>query len=196
MNWINQPYLYQLFHPWHWLTYGQNAAAAGFIGLAAYVAYTRRMMVAAEETRRLSLTPHLLAEISDKMGPLQFEITNVAGPAVRCEIWLQKVSAYFTLTGHRLIRKPNVEIYENKPSITQASPIYIPIMLEAHVLYVIDCHDTASGDYQLQILQARDNDGRTLIHNIFVVPDTFLPFWKRWINRLRQKRQLRQLARR
>jgi hypothetical protein len=27
----NQPYLYQLLHPWHWLTYGQNATAIGIV---------------------------------------------------------------------------------------------------------------------------------------------------------------------
>ena len=43
--------VYQVLHPWHWLTYGQNAAAVaalaavvGFIVLFFYTLYTRRMM--------------------------------------------------------------------------------------------------------------------------------------------------------
>ncbi|MBB5066014.1 hypothetical protein [Granulicella mallensis] len=28
---VQHPYLYQLQHPWHWLTYGQNATALGII---------------------------------------------------------------------------------------------------------------------------------------------------------------------
>jgi hypothetical protein len=29
MDWTSHPNLYQLCHPWHWLTYGQNAIALG-----------------------------------------------------------------------------------------------------------------------------------------------------------------------
>jgi hypothetical protein len=63
------PFWYQVLHPWHWLTYSQNAAAVqavgallGFILLWRYTVYIRRMMELAELTRRASLTPIFTAK--------------------------------------------------------------------------------------------------------------------------------------
>lgn len=60
---------YQLLHPWHWLTYGQNATAfaalvalAGLVGLYFYTRYTRRMMQVQEATARASIRPILVAQ--------------------------------------------------------------------------------------------------------------------------------------
>jgi hypothetical protein len=71
--------IYQLHHPWHWLTYGQNAtalaavaAAVGLIGLFFYTRYTRRMMRLQEQTSRASITPVLLSR-----GGVQFKPTSV-----------------------------------------------------------------------------------------------------------------------
>src|ERR1019366_4887010 len=57
------PWLYQVTHPWHWLTYGQNAAGLqalcaflALIGLIFYTLYTRRMMMLGELTRRAAIT--------------------------------------------------------------------------------------------------------------------------------------------
>lgn len=68
---------YQLLHPWHWLTYGQNATALGavvaclgFIGLIFYTLYTRRMMKLGENTRRAAITPVLISR-----GGVQFDAT-------------------------------------------------------------------------------------------------------------------------
>ena len=105
MNWAAHPILYQLTHWWHWLTYGQNTAALGLIGLGFYTYYTQRMMKAAEETRRLSLTPFLVAEVRLDFQPPMILVTNVAAPAVRCEAWMQTVSTSFK-PGFRLRHDP------------------------------------------------------------------------------------------
>lgn len=71
--------LYQVLHPWHWLTYGQNATAVaalatvlGLIGLFFYTRYTRRMMEMQESTARASITPVLVAQ-----GDVKFAISRV-----------------------------------------------------------------------------------------------------------------------
>jgi len=198
MNWTQHPTLYQFTHWWHWLTYGQNTTVIALIGLIFYTHYTRRMMVAAEETRRLSLTPYLLAEDLRTNYPPQFAITNVAGPAVRCEIWSQVVSSDFNL-GLRLMRGQSVAISQRVPSILSGDdPLLIP-MLESrrrsNVLTVIECFDTGGGLHQLQLLQRYDDNGVLSIENLFIVPDTFLPAWQRYGRRLWQLWERRQMNR-
>ena len=79
---------YQVLHPWHWLTYGQNAsgvaavgavvaaaaAVLGLIGLYFYTRYTRSMMLLQQQTQRATITPILVSS-----GPVEFtpaEFTN------------------------------------------------------------------------------------------------------------------------
>lgn len=72
---------YQVLHPWHWLTYGQNAAGVAasaavlaLIGLYFYTRYTRKMMLLGQETQRATITPILVSS-----GPIEFtpaEFTN------------------------------------------------------------------------------------------------------------------------
>jgi hypothetical protein len=57
--------VYQVLHPWHWLTYGQNAAAVaalsavvGFIVLFFYTLYTRRMMKT--QSRTMEIQAHTM----------------------------------------------------------------------------------------------------------------------------------------
>jgi hypothetical protein len=71
-----QNFWYQVFHPWHWLTYGQNAGAVGaiasavaavaavlaLIGLFFYTQYTRRMMQMQEETAGAAIRPQLVMQ--------------------------------------------------------------------------------------------------------------------------------------
>ena len=78
---LPQNVTYQLLHPWHWLTYGQNATALGavvaclgFIGLVFYTFYTRRMMKLGEDTRRATITPVLISR-----GGVQFDATDFDG---------------------------------------------------------------------------------------------------------------------
>jgi hypothetical protein len=75
---------YQFHHPWHWLTYGQNATALGvvvacfgLIGLVFYTFYTRRMMKLGEDTRRATITPVLISR-----GGVQFDATAFDPPTV------------------------------------------------------------------------------------------------------------------
>src|SRR5580692_9869699 len=72
---------YQILHPWHWLTYGQNAsgvsavaavtaalaAVLGLIGLYFYAKYTRKMMLLQQEMQRATITPILVSS-----GPIEF----------------------------------------------------------------------------------------------------------------------------
>ncbi len=190
--WLNHPKLCQLVHPWHWAAYGQNASILGLIGLIAYVLYTRRMMKAAEETRRLSLTPYLLAQLPLNPNNEPFiEISNVAAPAVRCIVWAQGVSENMSL-GLR-VRKPSDISSTPIASITIDKPARIPLRLatdQSKVLYVVDCFDTAGGIYQLQILQTPIPPRHVTIEAMFSIPDTFVPLWQRLPHRIRQAIQL------
>jgi hypothetical protein len=49
MNWASHPYLYQLVHPWHWLTYGQNFSA--FASLSSILVATATLVVVARQTK-------------------------------------------------------------------------------------------------------------------------------------------------
>jgi hypothetical protein len=79
---------YEVFHPWHWLTYGQNAAGVagvaavlGLVGLYLYTRYTRRMMLLNQETQRAAITPILVSS-----GPIEFtpaEFTNSPAAQIR-----------------------------------------------------------------------------------------------------------------
>ena len=202
MNWATHPIFYQMTHWWHWLTYGQNTAALGLIGLCFYTYYTQRMMKAAEETRRLSLTPFLVAEVRTDLLPPSILVTNVAAPAVRCELWIQPVSSSFKPGSLRLVRAPGVSS-QYIPAILSGSqsPVEIEIALKpglGNFLYVIDCHDTAGGKYQLQLLQASRGDGdaeELRIGNVFLVPDTLYPLHRVALNRVKQLWELRKLTR-
>jgi hypothetical protein len=72
--------LYQFFHPWHWLTYGQNISAVGLFVLFFYTIYTRRMMLIAKQTRRGELYPILILQHTNVQdGYLKLVIINVGG---------------------------------------------------------------------------------------------------------------------
>jgi hypothetical protein len=93
------PLLYQLLHPWHWLTYGQNASVVGLIVVVFYTIYTRRMMLLAQQTRRGELYPILAVQkFVAKNGSMGLAIKNVgAGPMLNLSQWGQPVSARFQL---------------------------------------------------------------------------------------------------
>jgi hypothetical protein len=91
-------HLYQFIHPWHWLTYGQNAAGMGLLGLFFYTLYTRRMMVIAQETRRASLFPLLVIRANAPLDQKRdIVVENTGGSALNIMVWNQPVSARFTL---------------------------------------------------------------------------------------------------
>ena len=185
VDWQSHPQMYQLFHPWHWLAYGQNAAVVALVGLAAYVYYTKRMMTAAEITRQLTLTPYLIAEIAD--GKPLIRIINVAASAVHCVLWGQSVAIKGPL--NLRLRKPSNVSGQVVSAITTFQPFTFPMIINkpgANVLYVIDCRDTAGGVYQLQILQKMLNSNNFEIESMFSIPTTFASPLTRITNRINQ----------
>jgi hypothetical protein len=76
------PLFYQLLHPWHWLTYSQNASVVTLIVVVFYTRYTRRMMLLAQQTRRGELYPLLVLQaVNVKKESMDLLIKNVeAGP--------------------------------------------------------------------------------------------------------------------
>lgn len=125
-----QNLFYQITHPWHWLTYGQNATAvaaitaiAGIIGLFFYTKYTRRMMELAEETSRANVSPTLALsgdifttgspQAIDLNNPIQpngisvhLRIKNVSNaPVVFIMAWAIRISREFKLKDQSLYPK-------------------------------------------------------------------------------------------
>jgi hypothetical protein len=126
---------YQVLHPWHWLTYGQNATAlaavaavVGLIGLYFYTRYTRRMMKMQESTTTATVTPILVLQGYVNFQPTQEEysdasalgfvppsvteysailkIRNVgAGAALFLRGWHQEVSKEFVDDPQKLFNK-------------------------------------------------------------------------------------------
>lgn len=107
------PWLYQVRRLWHWLTYGQNAAALqgvcallAFYLLWRYTVYTRRMMELGEITRRAMITPvftaknivhHSAREGADAVCRVSMTIRNIGeGPAAIFWTWHQPVSDKFS----------------------------------------------------------------------------------------------------
>jgi hypothetical protein len=80
-----QNVMYQFLHPWHWLTYGQNAAAVeavtaclGLIGLFIYTFYTRRMMRLSQDMQRASITPVLILRGGIGFVPTDIEYSSAS----------------------------------------------------------------------------------------------------------------------
>lgn len=121
--------LYQILHPWHWVTYGQNAAGVasvaailGLIGLYFYTRYTRKMMLLQQETQRATVTPILVSTGAIEFVPLETKenpaaqlgliaptvtgyrpvltVRNVGeGAAIYITSWAQAVTEKFTMGG-------------------------------------------------------------------------------------------------
>ena len=49
MNWASHPYLYQVVHPWHWLTYGQHFSA--FASLSSVLIAVATLIVVVRQTK-------------------------------------------------------------------------------------------------------------------------------------------------
>ena len=124
-----QNILYQVLHPWHWLTYGQNAAGVaaviatlGLVGLYLYTRYTRNMMLLQQETQRATITPILVSTGAIEFVPAEFShnpgtelglvaqdilayrpvvmVRNVGqGAAIYITSWAQSVTEKFTMGG-------------------------------------------------------------------------------------------------
>jgi hypothetical protein len=127
-----QNVIYQIMHPWHWLTYGQNATAVaaaaaclGLIGLYFYTRSTRTMMGLQQPTARASLTPILVADDVDfvtedimvevapgVMQPKPFKgratlnVRNIGqGAALYTRAWCQPVTDQFVANASTILEK-------------------------------------------------------------------------------------------
>ncbi len=143
--------LFPFLHPWHWLTYGQNATAlaaiAGIIavvGVAIYTYYTYRLLIASEETNRTKVTPILSLSVGpnaggklfpDERGLTQigtycvyFTIRNVSeGPALYLSCWGQEVSSGFHLQNGilRLRTDRSIDCLLSKRELMQGEAVEI-----------------------------------------------------------------------
>jgi len=135
---IMKNFFYQMLHPWHWLTYGQNgtglaaiAALLGLVGLYFYTRHTRRMMELDEITNRATVTPILVSSGSIQLEPATIHqtpaselgfidplvtairaivtIRNVGeGAAIYINSWAQVASITFEIDNSILPRTSNV----------------------------------------------------------------------------------------
>jgi hypothetical protein len=92
---------YQIYHPWHWLTYGNNAEAlgsvialGGLLGLYLYVRYTKTIMQATLFASQASSFPVLHVVSLGLVGSnlhtqqLNWRLSNVGkGPAKNITVW-------------------------------------------------------------------------------------------------------------
>jgi hypothetical protein len=177
------PIVYQLLHPWHWLTYGQNAAAVGLIVLVFYTVYTRRMMLLAQQTRRGELYPGLILQHCEaKDGTLDLVIMNVgAGPLLNAVRWGTCVSPKFALGNTFLEPPPQVESIFAGSLVPQATlTIHIQIAgSEARTLEVVEGADLVGGRHQFCLLRGLMSPGKYTHQVRMVHPIDFLPFWQR-----------------
>ena len=190
--------LYQLLHPWHWLTYGQNAAGVGLIVLIFYTIYTRRMMLLAQETRRGELYPMLILQRTDvREGYLELFIENVgAGALLNAVEWGQHVSQRFELGDTFLERLPEVEAHFAGTMVSK-SKLTLNTNVdgsELRILQVVEGTDSFGGRQQFCVLRRYVSPGNYEYEVRMIHPTNFLPLrrrlaWKfyEWRARLQHK---------
>jgi hypothetical protein len=191
-------WVYQFFHPWHWLTYGQNAAGVqtvtavvALIGLIFYTKYTRRMKTLQQETRRGELFPALaVSDYKEDGVTISIGIRNVGrGAALDATFWHQFVGDEFKLDDFMLVRK---SIFETRflGALMEGEGATIELKISAYLrkkyLFVVDCHDVLGGQHQFRVLRHGEPGTKAfelqpwMVHN-----PTFLP----WLTRFRLKRE-------
>lgn len=152
------PLLYQLLHPWHWLTYGQNASVVGLIVVVFYTIYTRRMMLLAQQTRRGELYPILaLQEVIVKNDSMDLAIKNVgAGPLLNVFQWGQPVSERFELEGTFLERPSAIgQSFGGSMLRGEGRILNTPVgASQSRVLLVLEGTDSVGGGHQFCFLRS------------------------------------------
>jgi hypothetical protein len=193
------PLLYQLLHPWHWLTYSQNASAITLIVVALYTLYTRRMMLLAQQTRRGELYPILaLQEVILGNGSMDLVIKNVGtGPMLNVFQWGQPVSERFKVGGAFLERPPAIgQSFGGSMLRGEGRTLSVGVdPSEPRVLLVLEGTDSVGGRHQFCFLRFLVGPGMYEHQVRMVHPVDFLPFWRRaawklyeWRARWRLKR--------
>jgi hypothetical protein len=175
--------LYQLIHPWHWLTYGQNTSAVGLIVLVFYTLYTRRMMLIAQQTRRGELYPVLILQHTEVAGGcLEFSIVNVGGgPLLNAFEWGLQVSGQFKLGDTYLERPAHIDPHFVGTMVGE-SRLNLNSTIdgsELRVLQVIEGSDSVGGRHQFCILRSLVGPGKYEHAVRMVHPVEFFPFWRR-----------------
>lgn len=144
-----QNILYQVFHPWHWLTYGQNAAGLAavaailaLVGLYFYTRYTRRMMLLQQETQRATITPILVST-----GPIEFApVESKEDLAAQLGLIAPAVTAYRPVLAVRNVGEgPAIYITSWAQTVTEK------FTMGGSILF-LQSPDTNAGDLQLQAL--------------------------------------------
>ena len=177
------PIVYQLWHPWHWLTYGQNAAAVGLIVVVFYTVYTRRMMLLAQQTRRGELYPSLILQHWEaKNGTLELVLMNVgAGPLLNAFRWGTCVSSKFAL-GSNFLEPPTKAESMFAGSLVPQATLTLHIQIagsEVRTLEVVEGTDLVGGRHQFCLLRCLVSPGQYTHQVRMVHPIDFLPFWQR-----------------
>lgn len=196
------PTLYQLLHPWHWLTYGQNTSAVALIVIVLYTLYTRRMMLLAQQTRRYELYPILvLQEVIVKNGSMDLVIVNVgAGPLINAFQWGQPVSDRFKLGGTFFERPPAIrQSFGGSMLRGEGRTLNVQIDgTERRALLAVEGTDSVGGRHQFCLLRSLAASGEYEHQVRMVHPVDFLPLWRRgawklyeWRARLRLMRSKR-----
>ena len=207
------PILYQLFHPWHWLTYGQNATAAGLVGLLFYTWYTRRMMKLAELSRRSTVIPvfapnekptyHVTANSFSPASELGFttptptefglalSLRNVGeGTAVFLTSWHQPVSEQFKVGGRSLAlrgqaAKDGLQSVNVllKGELTEIVFKGVTSVVQPW-LFIVESSDLANGKNQLQLLM-KPGFEQTQVQMVHALGDTLLERMAAVVRRMR-----------
>jgi hypothetical protein len=161
MNWNAHPYLYQVLHPWHWVTYGQNAAAVGLIGLALYTYFTYRLFRHSQDIERAKLLPYLVLQNSNdpKTALDKVVVQNIGAPATNLVFWKTTVSHKFKFS-EELVIDPYAHL-SFEGSMLRDGTREIDVSAEKpgeRYLYVFEMSDVARGFHQFGFLRTRTLD--------------------------------------
>ncbi len=175
-------FVYQLLHPWHWLTYGQNAAGLGIVGLFFYTLYTRRMMLIGQDTRRAELRPYLVLESEQRVsGYANVTIANVGASAVNLHSYSTFPPAHLVL-GNTYIRSSNNSSLDRRGSLLSGQTYLLKFIEQPgqSQLIIVDCFDLTGGHHQFRIVRDLDPQAQQVrIKTHMLNSLTYVSPWRR-----------------
>lgn len=147
---------YQVLHPWHWLTYGQNASGLGLIVLVLYTIYTRTMMLEAERARRGAMVPRLAIAVRRKAPYLEeVELINVGGPALDTQTFRLYDAESFRVTRYGL-KPPTGTDQHSLGIILRDQPAVklrvAPFAKGEPAMHIVECTDIFREKHQLIVV--------------------------------------------
>jgi hypothetical protein len=169
------PILYQVEHPWHWLTYGNNAVAVqtviaglALIGVVAYTALTRSMRNANLAQLRAHSRPILHMELTGHGtdDAVEVSVKNIgSGPATMIVYEIGGVSADQVLLGRLMAFRPErKDIFEE--SVFSAAPPNSKFTFSAkkpatgdRLMILLFYRDLSLNRFQTQFLISNRQDG-------------------------------------